>query len=293
MEWIREGILIAKMHFLCWKKDSRVWLVFIVSAFLVVKTLGGITKFGLQYQMTSTPFLLPVLFADNSIANGLAKIMLYFAFIVLICNAPFKDERICYIIARSGRRAWWLGGILYSVATSFLFLLFLMIVAAGTILPVCTLKPYWGTAVKSLIIASGDIKAQYLESSLPSDVITLLYPPAAQMITFITVWLNLIFLSLLIYFVNGCNEKIKLGSMVAAALVLLDPVIRWIAYTPSRFWLYYISPVSWSSIENWTIVGSRHPLNGQIVVCASIILNLIMLCLTFIVEKRSIVQNNQ
>ena len=51
-----------------------------------------------------------------------------------------------------------------------------MIVAAGTILPVCTLKPYWGTAVKSLIIASGDIKAQYLESSLPSDVITLLYP---------------------------------------------------------------------------------------------------------------------
>ena len=275
------------------KKDSRVWLVFIVSAFLVVKTLGGITKFGLQYQMTSTPFLLPVLFADNSIANGLAKIMLYFAFIVLICNAPFKDERICYIIARSGRRAWWLGGILYSVATSFLFLLFLMIVAAGTILPVCTLKPYWGTAVKSLIIASGDIKAQYLESSLPSDVITLLYPPAAQMITFITVWLNLIFLSLLIYFVNGCNEKIKLGSMVAAALVLLDPVIRWIAYTPSRFWLYYISPVSWSSIENWTIVGSTHPLNGQIVVCASIILNLIMLCLTFIVEKRSIVQNNQ
>ena len=168
-----------------------------------------------------------------------------------------------------------------------------MIVAASTILPVCTLKPYWGTAVKSLIIASGDIKAQYLESSLPSDVITLLYPPAAQMITFITVWLNLIFLSLLIYFVNGCNEKIKLGSMVAAALVLLDPVIRWIAYTPSRFWLYYISPVSWSSIENWTIVGSTHPLNGQIVVCASIILNLIMLCLTFIVEKRSIVQNNQ
>ena len=81
--------------------------------------------------------------------------------------------------------------------------------------------------------------------------------------------------------------------MVAAALVLLDPVIRWIAYTPSRFWLYYISPVSWSSIENWTVVGSTHPLNGQIVVCASIILNLIMLCLTFIVEKRSIVQNNQ
>ena len=68
--------------------------------------------------------------------------------------------------------------------------------------------------------------------------------------------------------------------------MLLDPVIRWIAYTPSRFWLYYISPVSWSSIENWTIVGSTHPLNGQIVVCASIILNLIMLCLTFIVEKK-------
>ena len=61
MEWIREGILIAKMHFLCWKKDSRVWLVFIVSAFLVVKTLGGITKFGLQYPVSYTHLTLPTI----------------------------------------------------------------------------------------------------------------------------------------------------------------------------------------------------------------------------------------
>lgn len=148
--------------------------------------------------------------------------MLYFAFIVLICNAPFKDERICYIIARSGktcmvvrRNSLQYGGIIYFSAifndrsgrynSSSMYI-----------------KAVLRTAVKSLIIASGDIKAEYLESSLPSDVITLLYPPAAQMITFITVWLNLIFLSLLIYFVNGCNEKIKLGTLWWRPMVLLD-----------------------------------------------------------------------
>ena len=62
MEWIREGILIAKMHFLCWKKDSRVWLVFIVSAFLVVKTLTVTSDFSFPAVAIKSTVFIPLPF---------------------------------------------------------------------------------------------------------------------------------------------------------------------------------------------------------------------------------------
>ena len=120
MEWIREGILIAKMHFLCWKKDSRVWFI-LLSCISSCKTLGGITKFGPQYQTNRHCFFFQCCLRIIRLQMVWQRLCLYFAFIVLLCNAPFKDERICYIIARSGKVKWWLGGILYSVVDMFLF----------------------------------------------------------------------------------------------------------------------------------------------------------------------------
>jgi len=63
----------------------------------------------------------------------------------------------------------------------------------------------------------------------------------------------------LIYAVNQLSGKYRLGSIVASFFVLLDPVVRWIVL--QAYWMYYVSPVSWSSIEDsgdGTAIKSEH-----------------------------------
>ncbi len=75
-----------------------------------------------------------------------------------------------------------------------------------------------------------------------------------------------------------------LGCMVASFFVLLDPVVRWISFKAQ--WLYYVSPVSWSSIEHWKLLGIDRPLDQGIVVLASVLIIIILFVVTGIENKR-------
>ena len=86
---LKRSVSIMMTNFLKWKHDYRVWFVFLMEGFLVGQSMSGLIRYALFMKKTVTPFLLPFLFFDASIANGLLKVMVYFGVIVLFCNAPF------------------------------------------------------------------------------------------------------------------------------------------------------------------------------------------------------------
>ena len=91
---LKRSVSIMMTNFLKWKHDYRVWFVFLMEGFLVSQSMSGLVRYALSMKKTVTPFLLPFLFFDAPIANGLLKVMVYFGVIVLFCNAPFCDTTL-------------------------------------------------------------------------------------------------------------------------------------------------------------------------------------------------------
>ena len=55
-------------------------------------------------------------------------------------------------------------------------------------------------------------------------------------------------------------------------LVMIDPVIHYFAYTWLQRWMYIFNPISWCSIELWSVVGSGKPLVGRNVMAADLMI---------------------
>ncbi len=284
MEFCRKSLLTARSHFYGWKKDYRVWLVFLMEGFLVVSKLSGITAYAVRTGTECTVFVLPMMFTDSTFAEGLWKILIYFGFILLVCNAPFRDGRIHYMVIRSGKAAWWGGSILYIAASALIYLLFLALLGTLTVLPAGTLRRYWGSALYALQASGmGNSVGQ-----LPAEnVMNTLVPAAAEWMTFGIAWLSLIGIGFLVYLVNDLSGGMMAGSIAAAVLVMLDPTVNWLAFSVYRKFWYYLSPVSWTSIEHWDILAKNLPLNGRTVTLLSLIIAAVLGGMTWFVNQKS------
>ena len=154
---LKRSVSIMMTNFLKWKHDYRVWFVFLMEGFLVGQSMSGLIRYALFMKKTVTPFLLPFLFFDASIANGLLKVMVYFGVIVLFCNAPFCDTTLYSVIARSKKKAWWLGNCFYIMVASAVYLLYFCLICAVISIPVITFKPFWGSVVQSILVEDVDV----------------------------------------------------------------------------------------------------------------------------------------
>ena len=269
------AVALALLHSV--RTDWRIWFVLLLEGFQVIRYLSGILLFGLENRLNCTPFMLAFLFSDGTIANGLLKVQIYFGLVILLCNAPFRNEHVQYLIVRSGKRAWWHGVCGYIITMSFLYLSFLTIISTLAVLPIITLRPVWGSAVLEIIQRGGEAMFRYGRGTVfPADLINVIYPWAVQALTFLTAWLSFILIGFVICLVNEVTGRTMLGCGAAAFFILLDPVVRWLAYYRERYWWYYVSPVSWTSLEHWDILGLSYPLHGNTVILMSVILIILL-----------------
>lgn len=280
-EHCKKALAITGFLLRNWQADWRVMFVFALEGFQVFRYIWGVTRFGLVFNLTSTPFMLPFLFTDATMANGLLKVQIYFGLVILLCNAPFWNEETQYLMIRSGRRAWWHGVSLYILTASFLYLFFLSLASTIAILPIATGKPTWGTVIDGILKADIQTLASYqTELVFPNSLINVVYPWAAQLLTFIIAWFSFCLIGLIICLINELSGRLMLGCGAAAFLILLDPVVHWLAWVRSRYWWYYFSPVSWSSLQHWDILGVQQPLKGNRVVAINIVLVTVLILVT-------------
>ena len=169
--------------------------------------------------------------------------------------------------------------------TSAVYLLYFCLICAVMSIPVITFKPFWGSVVQSILVEDVDVLNSYMGSlTFSKDVLQTIYPDSAQWMTFGIAWLSFTGIGFLIYAVNQLSGKYRLGSIVASFFVLLDPVIRWIVLR--SYWMYYVSPVSWSSIEHWKILGMERPLNQNIIIPVNVIICIVLFVIAGIGTRR-------
>lgn len=123
------------------------------------------------------------------------------------------------------------------------------------------LHEFWGSTITQ-ILKSDEYQVLYLGNLvLPRRVISIIYPYGAQILGFLAVWLQFWFLGMVMYSINFCCKSNTLGIAAAVFLILLDPVVVYCGASMTTKWMYRFSPVNWSSIENWTIVGQTQPVS--------------------------------
>lgn len=243
------------------KKDGRVIMVFILTAILLVRYLFGICQFGLEYDMVTTPFLLPVLFADATVSNGLVKILLYLAVLCLFCEAPFWEPWGRNVLVRCSKVAWWLGICLFMWIVSVVYLLFLAVGAALVVSLVASLSDLWGGVLRTFVESPMETADYSGNLVIPGEIIQLILPSAAEFLTFIAAWLSFVLIGHIVCFFNVLTNKKTIGMIAAALVIMTDPVVRYFGFSKKYQFLYLFSPISWSSIENWTILGYGHPIS--------------------------------
>lgn len=284
--WYKGSVAVTANQLRKMRRDSRIWLVGILLIVLLIRYLWVIDLYGLSYGTGTTPFLLSVLYTDGSVSNGLLKMLLYLGVIAVFCDAPFVSEHTSYEVIRCGKRAWHRGKLTYIWIMGFLYPLYLSLLVFLIVLPTVTVTDFWGGTMRDFAAKYGQALAVMGNLMTPSEVILSIYPWSAQLLTFLASGLSNVFLGYLIYLFNLLTRKSGAGVAAGVFAVMLDPVVRYWGVGRTNWWMYRCSPISWSSIENWTILGSNHPLPMWYVFCGYLVLIAVLGCLIRILGKR-------
>ncbi|MCI6676541.1 MAG: hypothetical protein MSG78_06545 [Clostridiales bacterium] len=242
---------MAKCNMIRWKKEVRIYMIIAIEAVLMVRYFAASTVYGVQNGLKITPCVLPILFMTD--LKSITKILIYLGMILLFCNAPFLEEDTPYFIIRSKRKSWWMGECMYIWGASFCYLVLIMILPLIVLLPVLSVDQLWGSLLVDFMNNGSKIDL----ISLPENIIKIIYPYVAQGLTFLAAWLSFVFLGHLIYMINLVFDKKLPGIIAAVFLVMLDSVVQWLGFGSAREWMYWYSPVNWTTMDIWDISGGR------------------------------------
>ena len=273
----RKERLIVKGQLVRWGRNLQVIMAFGMEAILLIQYLWQYTEFGLVNGTKITPCVLFFLFRDGSMGVNLAKVMVYLGVVLLLSDAPFMDESTPYVIARSKRGAWWRGECLYIWTATFLYMLFLTVVSILIVSPTITWNELWGSTI---------VQAVQISSGIPEEIVKVFYPSFTLVMTFLAGWLSMSLLGHVTYAINLITNKNVFGIGTMVFFIMLDPIVNWLGYGQPNRWMYYISPVSWSSMEHWKMVSSQSPLETEYVFGMCLVLLVICTAVIALASRR-------
>ena len=261
MEAFKGAAAFAFLNFGRWKRDFRIWVIFLFAALLVADYLNGYTAYAVAEGKEVTFCLLPLLYYASNISIGAPKVLFYTLFILLVCDAPFSYRITPYAVMRSGRRPWWAGECAYVALAALSFMLFLSLCCLLVALPAVSFGNAWGSGLTDYIFGTDSMS--YLEIlekypvgiGLPTEAVRYLNPLECGAYTFFTGWASMTFLGLTAYLVNLLARRRFWGVMAAAFFVMLDPIMTE-CESFTYHWSPLFSPVSWTSIEMLDYVDS-------------------------------------
>ena len=232
---------IAMMNFRKWGSTCRMYVVLAaVLVFTYIRT-DPIRASAKEMGLSVTPY-----FFAFQMADSITRLMFYFGLILLLCDAPFTDSQQMFVLARTGRRKWFLGQILYIFLASAVF--FLLVAAASVILFIPYVAPSmkWGTVFR---ICAGN--NALTGNFIPEGVLDTCTPLQACLLAFVVNTGIGTLLGLLIFFGNLFQSRI-FGPAMAMAWVLVSNISSW-ANNPL---MRRLSPVSWAGLTMFTDPGS-------------------------------------
>lgn len=224
---------IAWMNFRKWGSSCRVGMVLAsVLVFTFIRT-DPVRTLAKGLGLSVTPYFFPFQMAD-----GITRLLFYFALILLLCDAPFTDSQQMQVMIRAGRKRWFMGQILYVFLASAVY--FLVVAAASVVLFVPYVAPScrWGSVLIACAEGNG-----LTETYIPDVIIKSYTPVRACLLSYgINTGIGTL-LGLLIFLGNMFQSRI-FGPAMAMGWVLFSNIGAW-TYVKA---VGYISPVNWAGL---------------------------------------------
>lgn len=236
-----------------WAANPRIW---VIGALLLLMQehmmVGGIRAFSQAVDIPAAPWVYPFLTGDWYIA-----LMELLGAILLFCDAPFMNWGTPYLFIRCGRRAWFLGQVLYVLTAAALYQLFIALSAALLLLPRVMWTGDWGKVLGTLAQTNRGLAYGVMLSDV---VVRCLSPAQAMALSLLLGWMVTALFGMVIFAVNLLLPRMW-GAVAASLLALVMPF----SLNASGRALTYFSPGGWMCLNLIDLTGtSPYPSLGYV-----------------------------
>lgn len=238
---------IAAMNFRKWQTDYRIWCIAVLLAVVTAIYVDDMRKSAEIIGADIPIWIFPFLYSQFH-----TKLIFMLGVVLMFCNAPFIDSNQMFVYMRSGRLKWLCGQVVYIIAASAAYFIFLLLISLLFTVFTGEVSLEWG---KTLVSLSADDRLHTIANApfvdISTKVITFFTPIQAVWFTFLLSWLGGLVLGLLIFLCNILSNTGLTGILVSSLLVVVCSLIE------NEGWekLIWFSPISWTTLDNVDVGG--------------------------------------
>ena len=198
MRELKRIFYCAGTNFRKWYKNPAIWMIALLWLILLLENNLGLPMFCLKNGYTITPWLLPF-----SMINYTTLFMMVLVLTVLFAQAPFCDVSVPFTMVRTGKRAWFLGQVLYIIGAALLFTLYTCACLGLLVAPCAGFSMDWGGVLRGLATDPGQFQDGYaMALSISPQIIARYTPLEATTHSFLLIWLTAVLVGCTILFFN-------------------------------------------------------------------------------------------
>lgn len=229
---------ITKINLMQWKNDPKYPTVAIYTMLYLYKCLHGLCDYARTFEVSINPWIFPFLMRGGSIICPLM-----FGFILLIADAPFRNQHQQFILLRTGKLNWLIGQIFYLFLLSVVFTISIYLLSIFCILPRVHWSTDWGSFLTTIAVSGipgqyGNLDAQYSVMKGSSPVTVTFW--TASVLIFVCFLLGMIILLCNLWLGN------KMGIVIVSAFTILPKLTHIFQSKPYIYrYLTWVSPLNW------------------------------------------------
>lgn len=164
--------------------------------------------------------------------------------ILIFSNLPLRDTFQFWLILKIGYKKWFACQFIYLVIASFIFSIYQVVSILITFLPILHFSNHWGRLLPSLAQGRISLPEGVGSTYLRSIILQYYSPYKAFFQTLLLLFLLLILIGGIILVFNRISSN--LGNILACGLVVVGLFIT----EASRFWIKFLSPLTWLDFHN-------------------------------------------
>lgn len=241
MRYIVKAVRIAIYHYRHIFENVRIPIVLAMITLFTWENLRAVVTFSDMVQVNVTPYAFPHLTNDY-----VCQLIFMAGAVLLFCDAPFEGKECQYMLPRAGRFAWGTGQILYIITLSFVYIAFLLVVSIIPFLGRLDFSMEWGKIWGTLAKTDAGMSVG-LNLSVTEYMVSHFTPIQAMITSFFLEWTCVVWIGLLIYFLNKATDQ-PIGTAAGAFCVLLDICVT----NDWAIWAYRFSPITLAQINAYS-----------------------------------------
>lgn len=280
MESAKSIISICIQNIRKWNKNYNIWIAAVMLFTMLNIYIDDLQKLSHQLSGNVSLWIFPFLCDQEYM-----KVIFTIPLMLIFCNAPFIDNNQLYVCLRAGKTKWLTGQILYVIAVSIIYYLFLMFLSVLLVALRCNATTEWGNMLYTLA-EGGSSEIENYPFLLVSDrVLKCFYPVQAIGYTFLLCCSNAILLGIMTFTANYLTKIKFSGIAISGFLIIFSFFVERCGYPK----LIYISPVSWISLSKIDIGNTtQYPSFYYCVIFYWTATLLLILCICLFGRKSSV-----